>query len=59
MKVIGIMISAWLFALPFEVFAEWQFSKRIAITGVAIEGTYHHLEGAGRKHIAVSKYTWR
>jgi len=54
MKVIGIMISAWLFALPFEVFAEWQFSKRIAITGVAIEGTYHHLEGAGRKHIAVS-----
>ena len=54
MKVIGFMISAWLFALPLEVSAGWQFSERIAITGVAVEGTYHHLEGAGRKHIAVS-----
>jgi len=54
MKVIGFMISAWIFVLPLGVCAEWQFSERIAITGVAVKGTYHHLEGAGRKHIAVS-----
>jgi hypothetical protein len=54
MKLIGLLISVWFAVLPFEVFAEWQFSERVAITGVALEGTYHHLEGAGRKHIAVS-----
>ncbi len=54
MKLIGFMLSVWFCAVPFEVFAEWQFNERIAITGVAVEGTYHHLEGAGRKHIAVS-----
>ena len=54
MKLIGLLVSVWFAALPFEVFAGWQFSERIAITRVAVEGTYHHLEGAGRKHIAVS-----
>jgi hypothetical protein len=54
MKLIGLLVSVWFAALPLEVFAEWQFSERIAVTGVAVEGTYHHLEGAGRKHIAVS-----
>ena len=54
MKLIGLLVTVWFAALPFEVFAEWQFNDRIAITGVAVDGTYHHLEGAGRKHIAVS-----
>lgn len=32
----------------------WQFDKRIAVTGPAQAGVFHHLEGAGRRHIAVS-----
>jgi hypothetical protein len=55
MKVIGLILTVWLWVLPFEVFAEWQFSERIAISGAAVKGIYHHLEGAGRKHIAVSE----
>ena len=55
MNVIRLILTAWLWVLPFEVFAEWQFSERIAIGGAAFEGVYHHLEGAGRKHIAVSE----
>lgn len=54
MKLIGLILTVWFCALPFELFAGWQFSQRIAITGAAVEATYHHLEGAGRKHIAVS-----
>jgi hypothetical protein len=53
-KLIGLMLSVWFCALPIEVFAGWQFKQRIAITGDAVEGVYHHLEGSGRKHIAVS-----
>jgi len=54
MKLIGLMLSVWFCALPSEVFAGWQFNQRIAITGDAVEGVFHHLEGSGRKHIAVS-----
>jgi hypothetical protein len=54
MKISGLVISIWFYAVSFELSAEWQFSERIAISGDAVEGTYHHLEGAGRKHIAVS-----
>lgn len=32
----------------------WNFTSKIAVTGAASAGVYHHLEGAGRKHIAVS-----
>jgi hypothetical protein len=55
MKVIGLLLSVWFLVLPFEAFAQWQFNERIAISGAAVEGVYHHLEGAGRKHIAVSE----
>ena len=34
--------------------AGWTFSPRIALTEQARTGVFHHLEGAGRKHIAVS-----
>jgi len=32
----------------------WQFDHRIAVTAKPVSGVFHHLEGAGRKHIAVS-----
>jgi len=54
MKVTGLVLSVWIWFLPFETSARWQFNQRIAITGDAVEGVYHHLEGAGRKHIAIS-----
>jgi len=54
MKVIGLMASVWFCTIPFELYAGWQFDQRIAITGNAVKGVYHHLEGSGRKHIAVS-----
>ena len=32
----------------------WQFDSRIAVTPEPARSTYHHLDGAGRRHIAVS-----
>ena len=32
----------------------WQFESRIAVSGAPSAQVYHHLDGAGRKHIAVS-----
>ncbi len=34
--------------------AGWSFSPKIALTAAPKSGVFHHLEGAGRKHIAVS-----
>lgn len=34
---------------------KWQFSNKIAVADDAKKGTFHHLEGAGRKHIATSE----
>jgi hypothetical protein len=54
MKAIGFVLTVWIFAMPLKVFSDWQFSERIAITGDVKEGVFHHLEAAGRKHIAIS-----
>jgi hypothetical protein len=54
MKHMGLILLVWLLAQPFEVFAGWQFGQRITITGGAVSETYHHLDGAGRKHVAIS-----
>jgi len=32
----------------------WKFNTRIAVTAAPVKGIFHHLEGAGRKHIAAS-----
>ncbi|MBT7046029.1 MAG: hypothetical protein HN977_11650, partial [Gammaproteobacteria bacterium] len=32
----------------------WSFEQKIAVTAKPVKGVFHHLEGAGRKHIAVS-----
>ncbi len=32
----------------------WEFENRIAVTTKPVAGVFHHLEGSGRKHIAVS-----
>ena len=54
MKFIELMISICFCAVAFELSAEWQFGDRVAVSGNAVKGTYHHMEGAGRNHIAVS-----
>ena len=33
----------------------WQFENRLAIGELPTEGVFHHLDGAGRKHLAVSE----
>ena len=32
----------------------WIFDSKITVTGPPVDGVYHHLDGSGRKHIAVS-----
>jgi hypothetical protein len=32
----------------------WQFADRVAVSGEPVENLYHHLDGAGRKHLAIS-----
>ena len=43
--------------VPLQATDQWGFSERIAVTAQATEEVFHHLEGAGRKHIAVSAET--
>jgi hypothetical protein len=45
-----------LWLLPGLVWAtdRWQFSARLAVTDEPRVGVFHHIEGSGRKHIAVS-----
>lgn len=43
------------FLLSLQAQAVWQFDERISVSGDARQGVFHHLEGAGRKHIAVSE----
>jgi hypothetical protein len=33
----------------------WIFDSRISVTGPPVGAVYHHLEGSGRKHIAVTR----
>ena len=54
MKFIVLAASIWFFTVSFEAIAGWEFREKIAITSEVVKGTYHHMEGAGRKHIAVS-----
>jgi hypothetical protein len=42
--------EAWASAL-------WQFDGRLAVGGEPAAGVYHHLDGAGRKHLAISAQT--
>ncbi len=55
MSRIRLALALWLL-LPVSQAAErWQFETRIAVTPAPRSGVFHHLEGAGRQHIAVSE----
>lgn len=55
MKQLYLFAAALLIALTSPVKAErWTFSERLEIPARSGNGVFHHLEGAGRKHIAVS-----
>jgi len=47
----------WLALIIFQSQASdrWVFDGRSAVTGAAQDRVYHHLDGSGRKHIAVTK----
>ncbi len=50
-------ITCWLIllvTLPAQASDRWQFTERVEVPAVSGDGVFHHLEGAGRKHIAVS-----
>ena len=40
--------------LPAQAFESWVFTDRVAVSGPPVASIYHHLDGAGRKHLAVS-----
>jgi hypothetical protein len=40
--------------LPAQASESWVFDDRVAVGGAPADKVYHHLDGAGRKHIAVS-----
>ena len=41
-------------SLQAQASERWIFDSRSSVTGPPSDGIYHHLDGAGRKHIAVS-----
>ena len=43
-----------LVALPAQATGRWTFDTKLAVTGDPVSGVYPHLDGAGRKHIAVA-----
>ncbi len=50
-----LLLLAGLFLVaPLNLAADWNFASRLAVTAAPTAGVFHHLEGAGRKHIAVS-----
>jgi hypothetical protein len=51
---IGILLCSWQSALAD---GPWSFSTKLALTPEPADGVFHHLDGAGRKHIAVSANT--
>lgn len=47
-------LALWLVVAAAGAAERWQFEPRLAVTGGPAAGVFHHLDGAGRKHIAVS-----
>ena len=47
----------WLVLIVFQSQASdrWIFDGKISVSGAAEDAVYHHLDGSGRKHIAVSR----
>lgn len=43
-----------LFTTAAQASERWQFDARIAVTAAPRAGIYHHLDGAGRKHLAAA-----
>ena len=55
MKAVRPHVTLILLLLFVEASADWRFENRIPVGSEAVDGLFHHLEGAGRKHIAVSE----
>jgi hypothetical protein len=50
-------IALWLTTSQPQASDRWVFETRTAVSGEPANGVYHHLDGAGRKHIALSGQT--
>lgn len=51
-----ILLGCVLALLPFYAQAteRWDFTHKVGLGSAPVDGVFHHLEGSGRKHIAVS-----
>jgi hypothetical protein len=54
MRCLLLALCLGLVILEVQATDNWKFDTRIAVTGDPVSGIFHHLEGAGRKHIATS-----
>jgi len=52
-----IAVCLWLAVSQLQASDRWLFETKIAVSGDPASGVYHHLDGAGRKHIALSAQT--
>jgi len=56
-KLLPAALALWLGATAAGAVDRWQFEPRLAVTDAPAAGVFHHLDGAGHKHIAVSSNT--
>ena len=54
MRSILAALALWQLAALASAADRWQFEPRIALTGAPTAGVFHHLDGAGHKHLAVA-----
>ena len=57
MRLLLLALCLGLAASQLQASDRWVFETKIAVTGDPANGVYHHLDGAGRKHIALSAQT--
>ncbi|MBL6998366.1 MAG: hypothetical protein ISR73_00800 [Gammaproteobacteria bacterium] len=57
MKGLSIIFGLWLLTQNVFASGDWVFASRTPVTAQASVAVFHHLEGAGRKHIALSQQT--
>jgi len=49
-----LLLATLLFVGPASAADRWAWSERVAVSSAPQAGVFHHLEGAGRKHIALN-----
>ena len=55
MKYLPVILCLGLFPVKLVAGGKWNFNEKIEVSGLSGPAVFHHLDGAGRKHIAVSR----